>query len=184
MLGRSAWAGSQRYGGATWSGDTQSTWEDFNQQFRAGLNMVMTGLPYWTTDIGGFGGGDTTSADFRELIVRWFQYGAFCPLFRLHGARKGPAWPVGPAGKCGQSASNEIWSFGSESEAAIVKVMHLREQLRPYVMEQYVAASERGTPIIRPLFYDFYNDTRSQAVTDQQVLRCCKLDLLVQTNSD
>ena len=76
MLGRAAWAGSQKYGGAVWSGDTQSTWQDFNQQFRAGLNMVMSGIVYWTTDIGGFGGGDTTSADFRELVVRWFQWGA------------------------------------------------------------------------------------------------------------
>lgn len=130
MLGRSAWAGSQRYGGATWSGDTQSTWNDFNQQFRAGLNIVMTGIPYWTTDIGGFGGGKTTDPDFRELVVRWFQWGAFCPLFRLHGARSGPTWPPGPAGKCGAAASNEVWMFGDESEAAIVKVMRMREQMR------------------------------------------------------
>lgn len=94
MLGRAAWAGSQRYGGGVWSGDTQSTWEDFNQQFRAGLNMVMSGIPYWTTDIGGFGGGHTEDPDFRELIVRWFQWGAFCPLFRLHGDRSGPTWHV------------------------------------------------------------------------------------------
>ncbi len=82
MLARSAWAGSQRFGTATWSGDTQSTWEDFNQQFRAGLNMVMSGLPYWTSDIGGFANGNTSSPEFRELVVRWFQWGAFCPLFR------------------------------------------------------------------------------------------------------
>jgi alpha-D-xyloside xylohydrolase len=167
MLGRSAWAGSQRYGGATWSGDTQSTWQDFNQQFRAGLNMVMTGLPYWTTDIGGFGGGKTTDPDFRELVVRWFQWGAFCPLFRLHGARSGPTWPPGPSGKCGAAASNEVWMFGDESEAAIVKVMRLREQLRPYVMAQYKAAAADGTPIMRPLFYDFHNDPASQTVDDQ-----------------
>ena len=74
MLGRSGWAGSQRFGGAVWSGDTKSTWADFNQQFRAGLNMVMSGIPYWTTDIGGFGGGHTQSADFRELVVRWFLH--------------------------------------------------------------------------------------------------------------
>jgi len=108
MLGRSAWAGTQRFGGAVWSGDTQSTWDDFNQQFRAGLNMAMSGIPYWTTDIGGFDGGDTTSGDFRELIVRWFQWGAFCPLFRLHGARKGPTWPPGEPGLCGDTSSNEV----------------------------------------------------------------------------
>ena len=182
------------WAGAVWSGDTKSTWEDFNQQFRAGLNMVMsgeprgpshccrpaptpgaerllckTGIPYWTTDIGGFGSGDTTSADFRELVVRWFQWGAFCPLFRLHGARSGPPWPPGPAGKCGQSASNEIWMFGDESYAAIVKVMQMREKIRPYVMEQYRAAAADGTPVMRPLFYDFHNDTKAQTVDDQQM---------------
>ena len=149
--------------------DAQSTWKDFNQQFRAGLNMVMSGIPYWTTDIGGFGGGDTTNADFRELVVRWFQWGAFCPLFRLHGARKGPVWPPGDGGVCGQDASNEVWMFGDVAEAAIVKVMRMREQMRPYVMEQYKAASADGTPIMRPLFYDFYHDTASQDVDDQQM---------------
>ena len=181
MLGRSAWAGSQRNGAATWSGDTQSTWDDFNHQFRAGLNMVMTGLPYWTTDIGGFGGGNTSDPGFRELVVRWFQWGAFCPLFRLHGDRGGPTWPAGGTcpskacrdgqvfGKCGGTASNEVWMFGDESEVAIVKVMRLREQLRPYIMEQYEAAAADGTPIMRPLFFDFHADPGSQAVDDQLV---------------
>ena len=131
--------------------------------------VVQTGIPYWTTDIGGFGSGDTTSADFRELVVRWFQWGAFCPLFRLHGARSGPPWPPGPAGKCGQSASNEIWMFGDESYAAIVKVMQMREKIRPYVMDQYRAAAADGTPVMRPLFYDFHNDTKAQTVDDQQM---------------
>jgi len=169
MLGRAAWAGSQRYGGGVWSGDTRSTWQDFNQQFRAGLNMVMSGIPYWTTDIGGFGGGTTTDPDFRELVVRWFQWGAFCPLFRLHGARSGPTWPAGDPGVCDQSASNEVWMFGNESEAAIVKVMRMREQMRPYVMAQYKLAASHGTPIMRPLFYDFYNDTTSESVDDEQM---------------
>ena len=169
MLGRAAWAGSQRYGGGVWSGDTQSTWADLNQQFRAGLNMVMSGIVYWTTDIGGFGAGDTTSADFRELVVRWFQWGAFCPLFRLHGARSGPVWPPGDAGVCGQSAANEIWMFGDEAEAAIVRVMRMREQLRPYVMAQYATAAAHGTPVMRPLFYDFHDDPRSARVDDQQM---------------
>ena len=133
------------------------------------MNMVMSGIPYWTTDIGGFGGGTTTSAGFRELIVRWFQWGAFCPLFRLHGARTGPTWPPGDAGVCGQAASNEVWMFGDEAEAAIVKVMRMREQMRPYVMEQYQAASEFGTPIMRPLFFDFHNDSRCERVDDQQM---------------
>ena len=56
--------------------------------------MVMSGIPYWTSDIGGFGGGNSSDPGFRELVVRWFQWGAFCPLFRLHGDRSGPTWPV------------------------------------------------------------------------------------------
>ena len=95
--------------------------------------------------------------------------GAFCPLFRLHGARSGPTWPAGKAGVCGQDASNEVWMFGDESEAAIVKVMRIREQMRPYVMEQYSAASLHGTPIMRPLFYDFFDDPASQGIDDQQM---------------
>ena len=136
---------------------------------------------YWTTDIGGFGGGNTSDPGFRELLVRWFQWGAFCPLFRLHGDRSGPTWPPAGScpskacrdgsffGQCGGTASNEVWMFGNESEAAIVKVMRIREQLRPYVMEQYKAASIDGTPIMRPLFFDFHDDMGAQDIDDQQM---------------
>ena len=86
-LSRSAWAGSQRYGAAVWSGDIPSTFEYLRKQVPAGLNIAMSGIPWWTTDIGGFMGGDPQSGYFRELVVRWFQYGLFCPLFRLHGVR-------------------------------------------------------------------------------------------------
>ena len=86
-LGRAGFAGSQRYGAAIWSGDIHSTWEDLQQQVRAGLNIGLSGIPWWTTDIGGFFGGEIDTPYFQELIVRWFQYGVFCPLFRLHGWR-------------------------------------------------------------------------------------------------
>ena len=88
MLCRSAWAGSQRFGAAVWSGDIQSTFEALQNQVRAGLNIGMSGIPWWTTDIGGFYGGNINTPYFNELIVRWFQYGVFCPLFRLHGFRE------------------------------------------------------------------------------------------------
>jgi alpha-D-xyloside xylohydrolase len=141
FLARSAWAGSQRFGTAVWSGDTSSTFRDLNQQFRAGLNMAMSGMPYWTTDIGGYNGGNISSPEFRQLAVRWFQWGAFCSIFRTHGRRKGgPPSPAGPPGVCGTSPSNEIWNFGAEAEAAIVRVMRIREQMRPYVMERYQEA--------------------------------------------
>lgn len=168
MLGRSAWAGSQRYGGAVWSGDTSSNFENLNQQFRAGLNLVMSGIPYWTTDIGGYNGGNISSPGFRELIVRWFSWGAFCPIFRSHGRRSGGAAPATDGGQCGRTGSgNEIWEFGPEAEAAIARIMRVREQLRPYIMEQYQTAAETGTPIMRPLFYDFWNDEKAELVEDQ-----------------
>lgn len=85
---RCAWAGSQRYGALVWSGDIASSWGVFRCQLVAGLNMGMAGIPWWTTDIGGFHGGDPNDEKFRELFVRWFQWGAFCPVMRLHGDRE------------------------------------------------------------------------------------------------
>src|SRR5262249_47648142 len=112
LLCRSAWAGSQRFGAALWSGDIPSTFDSLRRQVRAGLNVALSGIPWWTTDIGGFhGGGDPESPEFRELIVRWFQYGAFCPLFRLHGFR-GPHVRLHP-GMTG--LPNEVWTFGDEA---------------------------------------------------------------------
>jgi alpha-D-xyloside xylohydrolase len=166
-LCRSAWAGSQRYGAALWSGDIASTFASLRTQVRAGLNVALSGIPWWTTDIGGFhGGGDPESPEFRELIVRWFQYGAFCPLFRLHGFR-GPHVDLHP-GMTG--LPNEVWSFGDEAYRAIRAVLFMRERLRPYVMDQMRAAHECGRPPMRPLFFDFPADENAWAVDDQFLL--------------
>lgn len=160
-LCRSAWAGSQRYGAAVWSGDIVSNWEDFSHSVQAGLNMAMSGIPWWTTDIGGFYGGDIHSEDFRELIVRWFQYGAFCPLFRLHGYREPQRTDIF------SGTDNEVWSFGDDAYEVITGWMRLREALRPYVMEQMRVAHESGTPPMRPVFFDFSDDPQAQGVEDQ-----------------
>jgi alpha-D-xyloside xylohydrolase len=160
MLCRSAWAGSQRYAAAVWSGDIQSTFEALQAQVRAGLNIGLSGIPWWTTDIGGFFSGDITSPTFRELIVRWFQYSVFCPLFRLHGYRE-------PSGGFLQGADNEVWSFGDEAYEIIRELLFLRERLRPYVMAQMRVAQEKGTPPMRPLFFDFAEDERCSEVDDQ-----------------
>lgn len=118
-LVRTAWAGSQRYGALVWSGDIASTFEVFRYQVVAGLNMAIAGIPWWTTDIGGFHGGDPESSSFRELIVRWFQYGVFCPVFRLHGDRMRRHAPAGASGGglCGSGGPNEVWSYGDEAYA-------------------------------------------------------------------
>ena len=93
-LSRSAWAGTQRYGAAVWSGDIRSRFDVLRAQIPAGLNIAMSGIPWWTTDIGGFMDGDIRTDYFKELVVRWFQYGVFCPLFRLHGVRLAAQWAV------------------------------------------------------------------------------------------
>lgn len=87
-LTRCAYLGSQKFGALVWSGDIPSTFESLACQVRAGLHMALCGIVWWNTDIGGFYGGDTTSEAFRELIVRWFQYGVFCPVMRVHGNRE------------------------------------------------------------------------------------------------
>jgi alpha-D-xyloside xylohydrolase len=160
-LCRSAWAGSQRYAAAVWSGDIMSTFEALRDQVPAGLNIGLSGIPWWTTDIGGFFGGDITTPYFRELIVRWFQYGVFCPLFRLHGFRRPDTqfWDSG--------GPNEVWSFGDEAYAIIKELLFLRERLRPYIMGQMRLANERGIPPMRPLFFDFPEDEESWSVDDQ-----------------
>ncbi|MDQ2589212.1 glycoside hydrolase family 31 protein [Saccharothrix yanglingensis] len=162
-LNRSAWAGSQRYGAALWSGDIPATFESLGAQIRAGLNVALSGIPWWTTDIGGFHGGDQASPEYRELIVRWFQYGALCPLFRLHGFRD-PDVPLHPTMTGGP---NEVWSYGDEAYEHITAAMRLRERLRPYVLEQMRVATETGLPPMRPLFVDFPHDEAAWAVDDQ-----------------
>ena len=166
LLSRSAWAGSQRFGAALWSGDIPATWASLRTQVRAGLNVALAGIPWWTTDIGGFHGGDPASPEYRELMVRWFQYGVFCPLFRLHGFRD-PRPPFGPSMTGGP---NEVWSFGPEALPAITESLRLRERLRPYLMAQMRVAHEQGVPPMRPLFVDFPADASAWDVSDQFLL--------------
>ena len=130
------------------------------RRYAAGLNAGLSGIPWWTTDIGGFNGGDIHTPYFRELIVRWFQYGAFCPLFRLHGNRLPNLGPQ-------YGSPNEVWSFGEEAYGIIKDLLLLRERLRPYIMQQMRRAHEKGTPPMRPLFFDFPDDPVCIDVDDQ-----------------
>jgi len=161
-LCRSAWAGSQRWGAAVWSGDIDSTFAALKVQVTSGLNMAMSGIPWWTTDIGGFYGGNTEAATFRELIVRWFQYAVFCPLFRLHGFRN--SWNIK------QGGPNEVWSYGEEAYAILAEQLRLRERLKPYVLAQMRLAHEKGVPPMRPLFFDFPKDEACWTVADELLL--------------
>ncbi len=166
-LCRSAWAGSQRYGVALWSGDIYSTFEVLQAQVRAGLNVGLSGIPWWTTDIGGFYGGNPESPAFRELLIRWFQYSTFCPLFRLHGYR---VLTRNVETTTSSGEPNEVWSFGEEAYAIMEDFLFLRERLRPYILAQMQLAHEKGTPPMRPLFFDFPDDAECVTVDDQFLL--------------
>lgn len=172
-LVRCAWAGSQRYGALVWSGDIHSSFEDFRKQLVAGMHMGMAGIPWWTTDIGGFSGGNPQDPKFRELLIRWFQWGVFCPVMRLHGDRV-PASPefsvvrrkdgshALPTG-----ADNEIWSFGDEVYEILEKYLCLREILRDYTRKLMKEAHENGFPVMRPLFFEFQEDEKVWDIKNQ-----------------
>jgi len=164
VLSRSAWAGSQRLGVAVWSGDITSAFSELAIQVRVAQNMAMSGIYWWTTDIGGYHSGNINDPVFQELIVRWFQFGAFCPIFRLHGHRQ----PEDPASNCGDSGGpNEVWMFGETAFTVISKIILLREQLREYVMDQMRLAASNGIPVLRPMFFDFPKDPRTYSAEDQ-----------------
>lgn len=168
-LVRCAWAGSQRYGALVWSGDVASTWTAFRKQICAGLNMGMAGIAWWTTDIGGFHSGDVRDPKFRELLVRWFEWGTFCPVMRLHGARSPHIDHVNSRGEAilNEGAPNEVWSYGPELEDIFVRYIRLREKMRPYVRELMRQAHEEGTPVIRPMFYEFPDESVCWELKDQ-----------------
>lgn len=174
---RCAWAGSQRYGALVWSGDIHSSWKSLRCQMAAGLNMGMAGIPWWTTDIGGFHGGDPSNPGFRELFARWFQYGTFCPVMRLHGDREPRQPQVGMSGgaSCRSGAANEIWSYGEEIYGICVKHIELREKLRPRITKAMLVAHDRGIPPMRPLFIDYPEDATTWDIDDEFIF----CDLLV-----
>ena len=168
-LVRCAWAGSQRYGALVWSGDIMSRWEDFRRQVCAGLSMGIAGITWWTTDIGGFHAGNPKDPAFRELLIRWFQWGCYCPVMRLHGDRQ-PAEPVyrkDGTRVLNSGSDNEVWSFGEEAYPILVKYMRRREELRDYTRELMRQAHEQGLPVIRAMFYVFPQDGECALLKDQ-----------------
>jgi alpha-D-xyloside xylohydrolase len=151
ILTRSAWAGQQRNAAVTWSGDTRGTWEVFRQQIPAGLNFVASGIPYWNTDIGGFFAGDPVDPKYAELFTRWFQFGAFCPMFRVHGTGK----------------PKEIWRFDEATQKILIDYDHLRYRLLPYIYSVSWKVTNEGYTMMRPLVMDFRNDPQARGIPDQ-----------------
>ncbi len=131
--------------------------------------MGIAGIPWWTTDIGGFHGGDPGDPAFQELLIRWFEYGTFCPVMRLHGYREPLKEPMGTEGgaACVSGADNEVWSFGDEAYEICKTYLQLRENMKPYITELMKEAHEKGTPVMRPLFYDFPEDAKAWEMEDE-----------------
>jgi len=157
ILTRSAFAGQQRYGANTWSGDTGSSWEALRNQIPTGLNFTLTAIPHWNSDIGGFYAGHyNTSSEygsgaknplFQELYVRWFQFGTFNPMMRSHGA----------------DIPREIYYFGKKGEPiydAIDKFTNLRYSLLPYIYSTSWDVTSNHSSFMRALFMDFVNDKK------------------------
>ena len=166
---RCAWAGSQRYGALVWSGDVGTNFESMRNQIVAGLNMGMAGIPWWTTDIGGFNGGNADDPAFRECFTRWFEYAAFCPVMRLHGYRDPHSEPLGKTGGgvVNSGGPNEIWSYGDEVYEICKDYIEMRRNMKPYITKLMEQAHEKGSPVMRPMFYEFPHDKRAWQTEDQ-----------------
>ncbi len=169
---RCCWAGSQKYGNVIWSGDVPSTFEAFRDQLTCGLNMGLAGIPWWTTDIGGFMTDDVKDPFFRELLIRWFQFAVFSPVLRLHGDR-GPhdIPPLDERDRGGgylpTGQPNELWSYGEEVYAILRKWLERRWALKPYLKELYAEASRTGAPLLRAMFWEFPEEARAWETEDQ-----------------
>jgi alpha-D-xyloside xylohydrolase len=163
ILTRSAFAGQQRYAAASWSGDTTSTWTAMAKQISAGLGLSISGLPYWTMDIGGYTMQAKFSAanpkpedeeEWRELNARWFEFGTFCPLLRVHGELR----------------PREMWTLGGESHPAYqaeLKFDRLRYRMFPYVYSLAGAVTQHSGVFMRPLVMDFASDIKAREIADE-----------------
>ena len=146
ILTRSAFLGQQRFGTINWSGDVGGTWDSFRRQIIAGLDYTITGMPYWTTDIGGFfrpGKSQYTDENYQELLIRWYQWGAFNPIFRIHGYQ----------------SETEPWHYSQKVQDNMLKMLHLRYRLPPYIYSGAWQVTKNGSTIMRPLVMDFSSDT-------------------------
>jgi alpha-D-xyloside xylohydrolase len=156
VLTRSAFAGQQRYAATTWSGDIDCNFETYARQVPAGLNYAAAGMPYWTTDIGGYWGHpdrmDWTTSAANEMFTRWFQYGAFCPIFRIHGG-----------------GSRELYGnqWSAATRANLLTIDNLRYRLMPYIYSLAWKVTSEGYTIMRPLVFDYPNDSQVFDIKDQ-----------------
>ena len=164
-LVRCGWIGSQRFGTVLWSGDIYGDFETLRRQVKAGLNISLCGIPWWNTDIGGFFPPEDKVEQYHELLIRWFQFGAFCPIMRMHGKRL-PMIDV-KGSQVASGSPNELWSYGEETYKIMSKYLQVRERLKPYILKNMEVASKEGIPMMRPLFFDFPNDQSCYKIEDE-----------------
>ena len=170
-LSRDAYLGAQHNGAIFWSSDIAPTWDTLRREIPTGLNFVASGMPYWSTDIGGWqylpyshkpersvliDPSDARANigrydDYPELYVRWFEYATFQPNMRAHGSRN----------------ENEVWSYGKQAESILEDYLRLRYRLMPYIYSLGYQAHETGGPFMRGLFMDFGKDPRVAGITDE-----------------
>lgn len=151
ILTRSAYAGQQRNGAITWSGDVNGTWDTFAKQVPAALNFSVSGIPYWSTDIGGFFGGDPKDPAYAELFTRWYQFAVFNPMFRVHGT----------------GAGKELWAFDAATQQRLIAYDRLRYRLLPYIYATSWRVTNQADSMMRPLVMDFRDDPTALLVRDQ-----------------
>ncbi len=169
---RCAWAGSQKYGNVIWSGDIPSTFESFAEQLCCGLNMGLAGIPWWTTDIGGFMTDDVNDPAFRQLLIRWYQFAVYSAVLRMHGDR-GP-YNIPPlddrdwgGGYLHTGQPNELWSYGEDNYKIMRKYYDIRIGMHDYIKRLYEQAHTDGSPLIRAMFYEFPEDPKCWQLQDQ-----------------
>ncbi|AUP78507.1 glycoside hydrolase family 31 protein [Flavivirga eckloniae] len=170
VLTRSSWLGANQFGTTFWSSDIHPEWDVLERQIACGANFCASGMPYWSSDIGGWQGFEkerkapTASlllksdkgpedmyVDYPEMYVRWFQYGTFCPTFRAHGTR----------------SENEVWSYGKEAEDILSDYIELRYNLMPYIYSNAWNVTKTNMPFMRGLFINYMDDEKAADIKDE-----------------
>lgn len=169
---RCAWAGSQKYGNVVWSGDVPSTFESFATQIKAGLNMGLAGIPWWTTDIGGFMTYDVKDPDFRQLLIRWYQFAVYSAVLRMHGDRGPYDIPAlddrdWGGGYLHTGQPNELWSYGEDNYKIMRHYYDVRVEMHDYIKSLYEETTKNGAPLIRTMFFEFPEDCKCWELSDQ-----------------
>lgn len=151
ILTRSAYAGQQRNAAITWSGDTMGTWDVLRRQVPAALDFSLSGIPYWSADIGGFFGGEPKDPAYAELFTRWYEFAVFNPMFRVHGT----------------GAGKEIWNFDAPTQNILADYDRLRYRLLPYIYSASWNVTHRHGTMMRALAFDFRNDANALEIPDE-----------------